>query len=191
METLLQSKLKPEENLLWTGLPEAFETLDKTHKSAYIRKCVIVLAVAAAVILWYINFAASRGHAISAVVIVLVLAIAAFGVVSDLLDANKLRKKTMYALTDMRLIAVVGGNVEGVEYGNIDQYDFAEDEDGHVSLLCGEMALEEGNRLRRTATVRGVCNHADTGRCRSFAMYALDKADVAAGKTIGAERMSA
>ena len=191
METLLQSKLKPEETLLWTGTPEAFETLDQTHKSAYIKKCIAVLVAAAAVILWYIHYAASKGHAVSAVVIVLVLLIAVYGVTSDLLDANKLKTKTMYALTDMRLIAVLGGSVEGVEYRNIDQYGFAEDEDGHVSLLCGEMALEESNRLRRTATVRGVCNHADTGRCRSFAMYALSKEDAAEVEKIVSKYMTA
>ena len=38
MEELLKESLREEEKLLWSGWPEAFETLDKTHKIPFIRK---------------------------------------------------------------------------------------------------------------------------------------------------------
>lgn len=189
MEDNLQSKLKPEETLLWTGRPETFETLDATHKPAYLKKCVAVVIAVVALIAWYINSATSKGHSVDAVVIILFLLIGTYAIASDLLDANKLKNKTLYALTDMRMISLIGGSLEGVEYKNVDCYNFVEDEDGHVTLLCGEWPMEEKSRLRRTATIRGACNDANTGRCNSFAMYALDDVDTV--KKIIGEHMAA
>ena len=189
METILKNKLQPDETLLWTGKPEAFEVLDSTHKPAYVKKCIFTVIAMVAVLAWYVATVISKGQAIKPVMIVLVLAVGAYIIVSDLLDANKLRNKTLYALTDQRLISIIGGNCESAVYEHIDCYEFVTDEDGHVSLICGQWPKEEASRLRRTATLRGACNNSETGECKSFAMYALD--DVDAMKPILAKYMPA
>ncbi len=177
MEQILQSKLKPEETLLWTGKPGNFEVLDKTNKSRIIKKMIIVVVAVIAVLALYIMYATSRDLPINAVMIVLALVVGVLGVSGDFTMANKLKNKTLYALTDMRMIVVCGTHFEAVPYENVDGYDFVTDEDGHTTLICGDTAREEGNAARRTATVRGAVNDTESGRCHSFAMYALEDVD--------------
>ena len=43
MEKLLQEKLNPDETLLWTAKPEAFETLDAAYKAHIVRKIMVVV----------------------------------------------------------------------------------------------------------------------------------------------------
>jgi len=188
MEKILQNKLKPEETLLWTGKPGEFTTLDNTHKSAIMKKCIVVAIAVVAVLAAYIAYVTTHGHAVNAVMIVLALGVGAFGMSGDFTMANKLRNKTLYALTDMRLIVVTGGHFEAVPYENVESYEFVTDEDGHLSLICGDTPKNESSRMRRTATVRGAVNDTENGRCHSFAMYALE--DVDAVKKILAKYMA-
>ena len=175
MEDILKSKLKDDETLLWCAVPEAFETLDKTHKGHFVRKAVLVAAAAVALIALYI-IAAGRNHApVQWAVVAILLAAGAYGVFGDILDANKLRNKTIYALTDQRMIAVMGMSTEAVDYERMTKgdYEFVTDEDGHTSLLCGERAREAKPHGRRSVTVCGAQNNAETGECHGFGMYGI------------------
>lgn len=181
MEEILKTKLKDDETLLWCARPEAFETLDKTHKGRFIRKAVIIAAVVAVLIVIYI-IAAGKNHVdVKLPVILLVLAAGLYGVFGENLDANKLRSKTIYGLTDRRMIAVMGMSTEAVDYERMKKgdYEFVTDEDGHTSLLCGERAREAKPYGRRSVTVCGAQNNAETGECHGFAMYGIT-ADVKA-----------
>ncbi len=175
MEDILKSKLKDDETLLWSARPEAFETLDKTHKAAFMRKAVVIAAVAVALIVLYI-IAAIKNHAPVQIPVILVgLAAGLYGMFGDILDANKLRNKTIYGLTDQRIIAVMGMSTEAVDYERMSKgdYEFVTDEDGHTSLLCGERAREAKPNGRRTVTVCGAQNNAETGECHGFGMYGI------------------
>ena len=175
MEDILKSKLKDDETLLWCAVPEAFETLDKTHKAHFMRKAILVAIGMVAVILLYILAAAENHAAVQPLVIAVLLAAGAYGIFGDILDANKLRKKTVYGLTDQRIIAVMGMSTESVDYERMGKgdYEFVTDEDGHTSLLCGERAREAKPHARRSVTVCGAQNNAETGECHGFGMYGI------------------
>ena len=175
MEDILRSKLKDDETLLWCAVPEAFETLDKTHKAHFMRKAILVAIGMVAVILLYILAAAKNHAAVQPLVIAVLLAAGAYGIFGDILDANKLRKKTVYGLTDQRIIAVMGMSTESVDYERMGKgdYEFVTDEDGHTSLLCGERAREAKPHARRSVTVCGAQNNAETGECHGFGMYGI------------------
>ena len=175
MEDILRSKLKDDETLLWCAVPEAFDTLDKTHKAHFVRKAILIAIGAVALIVLYILAAAKNHAAVQPLVIAVLLAAGAYGILGDILDANKLRKKTVYGLTDQRIIAVMGMSTEAVDYERMGKgdYEFVTDEDGHTSLLCGERAREAKPHGRRSVTVCGAQNNAETGECHGFGMYGI------------------
>ena len=173
MEEKLKAKLKDDETLLWTAKPEAFETLDSTHKKHFVMKGILLSVIFLALIAIYIRAALSTHSTIQIPVILIGLAAYAYGLFGEFIDANKLRNKSLYALTDQRMIAVMGMSVEAVDYERLSDYEFVTDEDGHTSLLCGERAREAKPYGRRSATVCGAQNNAETGECHGFAMYGI------------------
>lgn len=173
MEEKLKAKLKDDETLLWTAKPEAFETLDSTHKKHFVMKGILLSVIFWALIAIYIRAALSTHSTIQIPVILIGLAAYAYGLFGEFIDANKLRNKSLYALTDQRMIAVMGMSVEAVDYERLSDYEFVTDEDGHTSLLCGERAREVKPYGRRSATVCGAQNNAETGECHGFAMYGI------------------
>ena len=190
MEDILKSKLKDDETLLWCAMPEAFETLDKTHKAKFISKAIIITVVFAALVAFYITMAIEKNATIQIPLLLVGLAAAGYGIFGEFLDANKLRNKTIYGLTDQRMIAVMGMSTEAVEYGRMTagDYEFVTDEDGHTSLLCGERAREAKPNGRRSVTVCGAQNNSETGLCQGFAMYGIT-AEVKAIEAIISKRM--
>lgn len=189
MEDILKSKLKDDETLLWSARPEAFETLDKTHKKHFVIKAIAVMVVFAALVVVYISAAQKNNAPVMLPVILIGLAAALYGAFGDILEANKLRNKTIYGLTDQRMISVMGMSVESVDYARLNpgDYEFVTDEDGHTSLLCGERAREAKPHGRRSVTVCGAQNNSETGQCHGFAMYGITE-EVKAIEAIISER---
>ena len=175
MEKKLQDHLIEDEKILWTGSPE-FVTLDKTNKPFIVAKAGIVLAAMAIFVAYYISFAAATGTDFKLSVLFIIAALTALVVLPEILDANKL-KKCLYAVTDRRLITIVGENMDSVEYCKIKEYAFEEDADGQVSLLCGPRAMSAKPRLRRLNTVLGARLTEDKTTCDSFVMYGIPDAD--------------
>ena len=61
MEKSLKDELRNGENVLWSAQPEAFETLDVTHKKAFITKTVLVCGIAVLLSVIYVIFALNKG----------------------------------------------------------------------------------------------------------------------------------
>ena len=175
MEEKLKAKLKDDETLLWTARPEAFEILDKTHKAHFVKKAILIAVVAVIAIALYVNAAIKTNSTVQIAVIIIALVAAAYGIFGEFLDGRKLQNKTLYALTDQRMIAFMGMSFEAVDYSRVKDYEFVTDEDGHTSLLCGERAREVKPHGRRSVTVCGAQNNAETGECHGFAMYGITK----------------
>lgn len=174
MEEKLKLKLKEDETLLWSARPEAFEILDKTHKAHFMKKAILIGVIFAAVVAFYIYMAIDTNSTIQIPVIIIGLAAALYGMFGEFLDGKKLQNKTLYALTDQRMIAMMGMSFEAVDYERMTpDYEFVTDEDGHTTLLCGERAREVKPYSRRTVTVCGAQNNAETGECHGFAMYGI------------------
>ena len=173
MEEKLKAKLKDDETLLWTARPEAFEILDKTHKAHFVKKAILIAVIVAAAIAVYINAAIKTNSPVQIAVIIIALIAGGYGMFGEFLDGRKLQNKTLYALTDQRMIAFMGMSFEAVDYSRVKDYEFVTDEDGHTSLLCGERAREVKPYGRRSVTVCGAQNNAESGECHGFAMYGI------------------
>lgn len=176
MENILNEGLVEGEKLLWSSRPEPFETLDKTHKKHFINKIIISAIVTIALCVAYVLYANYCKAGVKSGVIIILIGCGIFAVVRDLMDASKLKKGVMYAITDKRLILVTD-SAKGVEYSCINEVRIGVDEDGHASLLCGDRAVKTKPYGWRESVLAGVCLDVDTGVCESFAMYAIPDAD--------------
>lgn len=176
MEELLKESLREDEKLLWSGRPEAFETLDKTHKSPFIRRGIITAVVTVALCVAYVILVRAKEAPVKPAVLVIVAACGIFIILRGLLDASKIRKRACYAITDKRLI-ILTDSAKSVEYSAINVAKLDRDEDGHTSLLCGEDAIKARPWKRRAAVLSGAITNENTGMCERFVMYALPDAD--------------
>ena len=176
MEELLKESLREDEKLLWSGRPEAFETLDKTHKSPFIRRGIITAVVTIALCVAYVILVRAKEAPVKPAVLVIVAACGIFIILRGLLDASKIRKRTSYAITDKRLL-ILTDSAKSVEYSAISAAKLDRDEDGHTSLLCGEDAIKARPWKRRAAVLSGAITNENTGMCERFVLYALPDAD--------------
>lgn len=174
MEEILKSALKENEQLLWSGRPESFDTLDATHKHSFIVKSITAAIVAVIAEVLYLWLAKKNGANIMPLVMVLIALAAAFSPICVWLDASRLRKSVLYGVTDKRLILVRDG-VKGVEFEKIDAAAFKTDADGHTTLLCGRRALKAKPSAWRASTLVGQSAYEEI--CDSFAFYALPADD--------------
>ena len=176
MEELLKESLREEEKLLWSGSPEPFETLDKTHKTPFIRNGIITGLITIAICVAYVILANIEDVPLKPGVLVIVAACGIFIIVRALLDASKIRKRVQYAITDKRLI-VLTDSAKSVEYSAVSAAKLDKDGDGHASLLCGEDAIKAKPWKRRALVLTGAVTNDTTGVCESFVMYALPETD--------------
>lgn len=172
MEEILKPILEEDEKLLWSGRPESFETLDKTHKSNFIKRCVITAAVTAVLLALYFIAIGRTGAEVKAGLVVIVLLMAAYSVVSPLLHASQLRKKVQYAVTDKRLV-IIKDEPKAMPYSQIGIAAIKTDADGHSSLLCGPSAVKSADIRWRGDTAAGIRTDTDSGLCDALVMYAV------------------
>lgn len=171
MEEQISKALEPGEKLLWKGRPEAFETLDKTHKSSILCASAIKLLIMLCVIGAYI-VSTSRGGNFSLLILAVLCAITVFMLAMPFLTARHLRRQIFYVLSDRRIIRL--GFAEGsVPYSRIKTAALKSDSDGHVSLLCGPRALKLKASRRRQNADCAFENYADENQCVCAVLYAL------------------
>lgn len=96
MEEQFREHLMEGEQLLWTGRPESFETLDKTNKTSIIVGLVIKAIITLGILLLFIISAQENGG-VKPGVIAFILAFAAFAFANSFLIARRLRKKHFMA----------------------------------------------------------------------------------------------
>ena len=175
MEDMLSSVLEAGEEVLWRGKPEAFETLDKTHKSAIVKSEIIKIVISVALIVAYIVTVNNNGAGIKPGIIVIILAILAYALVSPFLHANTLRRKVEYVITNQRLFTIKD-DAKGVEFDKIKVAELKTDDDGHTTLLCGPTAVKaEAAKWRGDAAI-GLRLDNDTLDCDALTWYAIPNA---------------
>ena len=175
MEELLKTAMEDGEELLWSGRPEKFETLDKTYKPIFLRKLIISLLVGAVFSVGYILLARKSGVELKWGFFVVVWVFCSISPIGIFRDAKALAK-TVYGITDKRLITVANTDaVRAVAYDKLEQAEFYTDEDGHTSLICGKAGGKKpGGNLRGAAT---SAVSADEEKCDRFVMYAVPQSD--------------
>jgi len=175
MEELLKEELKENEKLLWTGKPEAFETMDKVYKPALIKKVIMMTVLVAALAVAYVVLANAKGVDLQAWLLILLAACVVGSAVTPFLDAKKLRARTLYAVTDIRII-VVQDTVKDVPFAAIEEAVALTDEAGHTSILCGQDAVKFKASACRAAAASGPRANGENGLCESLVLYAVPEA---------------
>lgn len=175
MEEQFREHLMEGEQLLWTGRPESFETLDKTNKTSIIVGLVIKAIITLGILLLFIISAQENGG-VKPGVIAFILAFAAFAFANPFLIARRLRKKTLYGLTDKRIMRA-GANDQAVPYDRIRNAVLRTDADGHTSLLCGPRAVRLKPRQWRGEADASFINTAGEPEAERVILYALPMDD--------------
>ncbi len=176
MKERLKDYLEHGEEVLWSGKPENFDTADKTHKSYYTRRSIIVAIISVAIIVAYLYTAISTGAGIKYGVVVVLVAVAIYALVSPVLDIKKMRK-CEYVLTNEKILLVTPSDVRSVKLSSVPTAKVFTDEDGHKSLLCGPDAESLPAFKLRIATLTGAIMNQDTNMCDRFVLYAVNDMD--------------
>lgn len=171
----LNEQLQEGEQLLWSGKP-AFKALGKTLKGYYLAKTVVVLAALIGFFAYYAKIIAAGQTGFKVSVLVVMGALGGVALAMEWLDVGKM-KKTVYGITDRRLIAVVENSVHSVAYDKIKEYKFDTDKDGQVSLLIGKSAMSARAKNHRTNAIFGTRMTDDGSACDRFVFYAIPEAD--------------
>jgi len=175
MENQLRERLMEGEQLLWVGTPEPFETLDRTNKTGIVIGLVIKAVVALGLLAAY--FIGMRGNgSVKPGIVIFILAFAAFAVLNPFIIAGRLRKKTIYGLTDRRVMRS-GALDEAVPYDRIKRAALRTDADGHTSLLCGARAMKLKPRKWRSEADACFINDSDDPEAERVILFALPEDD--------------
>ena len=174
MKEKLDSILGKDEELLWFGSPESFETMDKTNGNSIKVGIVLKAVIMAALIAGYVIIAAREGIMLG--VILFLLAAAAYLILSPFLTARTLRKSVGYAVTDKRLIHIAS-DAKGIGYSAIREAALKTDADGHVTLLCGKDALKLSEHKWRNAATFPIRIDDETKECDCLVFYALPESE--------------
>lgn len=171
MEEQLREHLVEGEQLLWVGRPESFDTLDRTNKASIIVGLVIKALVTLGILLLFILPGRENGG-VKPGVIAFILAFAAFAFANPFLIARRLRQKTIYGLTDKRIMRS-GANDQAVPYERIRSAMLRSDADGHTSLLCGPRSINLKPRQWRGEADAAFINNAGEPEADRVILYAV------------------
>ena len=176
MDALLKEQLAEGESIIWQGVPEPFETLDKTNKKRFwITLAVCIAAAAALVVLYLANIKGEPKPA----VLVIILVLCGFAPVRRFLYAAAVRK-LRYLVTDRQLL-IVSNEVKRVSLSRVKVCALRSDADGHLSFLAGAHALKARPSHWRDLALTGQPNTEPDEPVDSFAFYAVaDKAGLRA-----------
>ena len=172
MEKQLREHLWEDEQLLWSGCPESFETLDRTNKKSILVGLVIKVLVALGILVLLFISSQQNGKNVSPAVIVIYLAFAAYAIMTPFLVARHLRRNTIYGLTDKRVIRS-GQSDQAVPYERIKSAVLRTDDDGHTSLLCGSRAYNLKPCKWRGEADAAFINGSEEPEAERVILYAL------------------
>ena len=173
MEQKLYGILEEGEQLLWCGAPEQFEMMNATYKTVQLRKILLTAIGIIALSAWYISAAIANGVKVQPIAILVCALPFLYSIYNDFSDVKKLRSRTLYAMTDRRMITVIDNVVSHIDYEKIDDWKLEADADGMVSLICGSDAVKAKPHTRRAAAVCGAHTNIDTALCESYVMYGI------------------
>ena len=175
MEEIIKEELRPGEKILWRAKTDAFETLDVTHKKAFITKAALIIGIVAALYVVYVVFAQAKGIELKPVLVVGALFCAFLGAFNGISEGKKM-KKMQYIVTDQRIISVLEVP-KSLDFSHVREYEFMTDADGHTSVLFGKKAIKAKAHLRRTFALLDPYIDEETGYCSRFALYAVPDVD--------------
>ena len=170
MEQQLREHLMEDEQLLWTGRPEAFETFDRTNKASLIIGLIVKIVVTLGLIIAYVI--SQDKETLKPGIVIVVLLFGVLAVINPFLYARRLRNKTLYGLTNKRVMRA-GVYDEAVPYERITSAVLRTDADGHTTLLCGPRAVNLKPRQWRGEADASFINNLDAPEAARVILYAL------------------
>ena len=105
----LLKELAEGERIVWKGAPEAFPLMSEESKKSLVRRWLICIVLAVALVAAYIALTASRESGMNPWVILIVLAAVAYYACIPMLDRSNIMKKCEYFITDRRVLVEYGG----------------------------------------------------------------------------------
>ena len=169
MNDFFKEALKEDEEVLWSGQCEKFETLDETHKKGYVTKAIITAIVCIGLVALFI-----AKNVENITVLILLVAVCGFWVlISNFSDAKKLRK-LKYAVTNHRILVYINDAFKSTRFSDIDSVSERKDKDGHTSFLFGAEAQTLKNNQLRGIAALGIKAKSDTSPCERFVIYAVE-----------------
>lgn len=172
MEEELRALLAEDETLLWSGRPEPFDTMDKTNGRSIVFGLIIKAVITAGLLALCFHEAREASGNIMLSMIIFVVALAAFACIYPFRTARRLRDKTLYGLTDKRVLRA-GASIAHVPYARIKRASLRTDEDGHTTLICGSETQNLRPSQWRNAADVAFINNADESEAASVILYAL------------------
>ena len=177
MKKTIYEHIEADEKVLWSGAAEKFDTFDKTHKGKFVFKTIFLFVLVVAMTAGYIKVSYINDGVLRAPILILVALLFVAPTVTFFLDADKLKKKVKYVITDKRLI-VIRDIAHEMPFAAIKEAEMRVDQDGHTSLLCGDYAMKlKANQIRSRAAIGVATRDEDTGECKQFAFYAIPEAE--------------
>lgn len=174
MEDRIKGILHNGESLLWTGEADRVVTLNRTYGKNFRNNLIIVIIAFIALMVFYAFLCHRNNVDINWIIVVMFGLICAIPIINIFTEATQI-SKALYLATDSRLIIVVD-EAKDIEYEKIHSAAFKTDEDGQITLLCGDRALKSKPHTWRSASILGnlVSQSEEEGPCQSFAFYAVN-----------------
>jgi len=178
MNESIRNVIKDNEIVLWSGVPENFDIMDKTNKNGILTTIILAFTAAAVVSVIYANAVFSGMVPMQWAFIPLAFVIAACISYNKFAVSKKVAGDLTYFITNQRIITTDGrsSKLSSVYYPEIHKAKFVTDSDGHTSLLCGDAAVKyPAPRIRFKAAARADVS--ENHICDSYVMYAIPDAD--------------
>lgn len=179
MDKNLMNQLRQGESVVWQGKTADFPLLDEANKGRILRTWILTVAAATGLLALY----CSRNDSWSMGFVGLVLAIAAFIILSPVLERGSLRGQSYY-LTDQRAILVTRSHdVYAMELGNIDDFHLCRGTEGGDCLVLGSGVfgdVKKQLRWRACHPLTDAQNHGGVETVCGMIFYGVTNVDAAA-----------
>ncbi|MGI5962896.1 MAG: hypothetical protein ACOX7N_04155 [Lawsonibacter sp.] len=178
METRLKESLWEGEEIRWSGRPKPFQLMDKTMKNSIILTWIVSACVLAAILIFLIPGLMSGARSTSDAIILLVITLFLPGILSarPFMDKKCLEERTLYAITNFRIIAVVKDEVMYLPIGKGMKVALEQQEDGCGNVRFGELVGKPASKSRAHA-VLGLRADDDKNDMCGLLFYHVDQPD--------------
>lgn len=176
METRLQEALWEGEEIRWSGRPKPFVLMDKTFKSSILTTWIISACFLVFILFLMATAISSGSHSLSDLIVLAVVAFFLPAILSirPLLDKKCLEEKTLYAITNFRIIAIVRDEVMYLPIGKGINVAVERHEDGCGSLRFGDLVGMPAKKSRSHA-VLGLRSEESKSTMRGLLFYHVEQ----------------
>ncbi|OUQ82223.1 hypothetical protein [Flavonifractor sp. An100] len=178
METRLKEALWEGEEVRWSGRPKPFELMEQSFKSSILLTWAVSACVLAAVLYLLVTSLASGTRTIGDAFILAIITLFLPAILSarPIMDKKCLEEKTIYAITNFRIIAIVKDEVMYLPIGKGMKVAVEQQADGCGNLRFGELVGKPSKKSRAHA-VLGLRSSDESRDVQGLLFYHVDQPD--------------